>query len=88
MIKIQLPPLRERNGDVAHLVRYFLAHCAREDGRAPSEVTPEALEALAAFAWPGNVRQLQNEIRRATALSRGAIGLSDFSPEIQEDFKS
>jgi len=88
VIRIQLPPLRERNGDVAHLVRYFLAQCSREDGKAPSEVTPEALEALAAFAWPGNVRQLQNEIRRATALTRGVIGLSDLSPEIQEDSKS
>jgi len=88
VIRIQLPPLRERNGDVAHLVRYFLARCAREEGKAPAEMAPEALEALTAHSWPGNVRQLENEIRRATALTRGAIGLSDLSPEIQEGSQS
>jgi len=82
-----LPPLRERNGDVAHLVRYFLTTCAREDGKAPSELSPEALEALSAYSWPGNVRQLENEIRRATALTRGRIDVADLSPEVQRGQK-
>ena len=79
VIKIVLPPLRERAGDVELLTRYFLAKFAPPG----VELTPEARAALDAYAWPGNVRQLENELRRATALTRGAIGLTDLSPELQ-----
>jgi two-component system NtrC family response regulator len=79
VVKILLPPLRERNGDVALLTRYFLGKFA-----APGvELAPEALAALEAHPWPGNVRQLENELRRAAALTRGHIGLADLSPELQ-----
>ena len=84
VIRIELPPLRERKGDVPHLVRYFLAKIAREPGGAAREIEPEALDALSAGDWPGNVRQLENEIRRAAALSRGTIGIADLSPELRE----
>jgi len=79
VIRIQLPPLRERTGDIRLLARYFLGTLA-----APGvELAPEALAALEAFSWPGNVRQLENELRRATALTRGQIGLEDLSPEVR-----
>ncbi len=79
VIQILLPPLRERTGDVALLTRFFLGKFA-----APGiELTPEALAALCEHPWPGNVRQLENELRRATALTRGRIGLEDLSPEMQ-----
>jgi transcriptional regulator with GAF, ATPase, and Fis domain len=78
VIKIALPPLRERPGDVELLVRHFMRAFAPPG----TELAPEALEALVAFRWPGNVRQLENELRRATALTRGVIGRADLSPEV------
>jgi len=82
VIQIELPPLHERLGDIAHLVCFFLQECA-EKGSAPRVLAPDALSALEAFAWPGNVRQLENEIRRACALSSGRIEKRDLSAELQ-----
>ena len=79
VVRVMLPPLRARGSDVALLVRFFLARFAGPG----VELAPEALAALVAHPWPGNVRQLENELRRATALTRGRIGLADLSPELQ-----
>jgi len=79
VVRILLPPLRERAGDVALLTRFFLTKLVGPG----AEVTPEALAALTAFRWPGNVRQLENELRRAAALYRGRIELTDLSDEVQ-----
>jgi len=84
VITIQLPPLRERKGDVRHLVRFFLERMRAEMGREAS-VTEEALERLERWRWPGNVRELENEIRRSVALCEGAIGPDDLSPAIRAD---
>jgi len=81
VIRIALPPLRERKGDVALLSRYFLAKFAAPG----TELAPEALAALEAHPWPGNVRQLENELRRACALTRGRITRADLSAELQAD---
>jgi len=81
VITLQLPPLRERTGDVAHLVRFFLERIGEEMGREAS-LTPEALAVLEAWSWPGNVRQLENELRRAVALTTGTIGPEDLSPNV------
>ena len=79
VIQVVLPPLRERTGDVELLTRFFLERFA-----APGvELAPEALRALCEHSWPGNVRQLENELRRATALTRGRIEAADLSPELQ-----
>ena len=78
VVRIVLPALRERSGDVELLTRYFLGKFA-----APGTVlSDEALAALGAYSWPGNVRQLENELRRATALTRGSIGREDLSPDV------
>ncbi len=82
VVRIDLPPLREREGDAALLARHFLASERIRMDRPDVELTPEALEALAAWRWPGNVRQLENEIRRLVALTGGKIRRSDLSPEI------
>ena len=79
VITLQLPPLREREGDVAHLVRFYLGRVAEEMGRPCPALGPGVVEALAGWRWPGNVRELENEIRRAVALSSGTIGLGDLS---------
>jgi transcriptional regulator with GAF, ATPase, and Fis domain len=79
VVRIALPPLRERAGDVALLLDHFLGRF-----RAPEvALVPDAREALERYRWPGNVRQLENEIRRAAALARGSIELADLSPEIR-----
>jgi transcriptional regulator with GAF, ATPase, and Fis domain len=78
---IALPPLRERRVDVALLAEYFLRRAEVEMSR-KIELTPEALARLEAYAWPGNVRQLENEIRRCAALADGVVRPGDLSPEI------
>ena len=85
VVGLTLPPLRTRNGDVEHLARYFLRTAAEKAGRPVPVLEDEALRALAAYAWPGNVRQLENEILRAVALAPGErVGLEDLSPDIQD----
>ncbi len=82
VIRIQLPALRDREGDLLHLVNFFSARLAHDLGR---EVvfTPEAIQALQGWHWPGNVRELENELGRAVALSTGPIGPSQLSPQFQ-----
>jgi transcriptional regulator with GAF, ATPase, and Fis domain len=68
VVSLALPPLRERIDDILPLVQYFLAKYA--PGR-PTKIDKRVLEKLASHGWPGNVRQLENEIRRALALASG-----------------
>ena len=81
VVTLDLPPLRDRAGDVPLLVRALTARLRPELGR-DLEVTPEALSALEAWDWPGNVRELENELQRAAVLADGPIGLEDLSPQI------
>jgi transcriptional regulator with GAF, ATPase, and Fis domain len=81
VITIRLPPLRERTGDIAHLVRHFLAASSKEIGRELS-ISPEALQALERWRWPGNVRELENVVRRAAVFSRGEIGPAELPAPI------
>jgi Nif-specific regulatory protein len=68
VIPITLPPLRERNGDIQLMALYFLARYNQQQQR-DLVFTPEALERLAAYDWPGNVRQLENIIERLVIMS-------------------
>ncbi|MEB2325180.1 MAG: sigma 54-interacting transcriptional regulator, partial [Sorangiineae bacterium] len=79
VISIRIPPLRERPGDVALLVRHFVAKYAA--GRRV-RVATAALDLLAASPWPGNVRQLENELRRALVLADDEIRPEHLSPEV------
>ena len=69
VLLIELPPLRERRGDIPSLVQHFVHRRAREFGRPAPRVSPDSLARLAAYDWPGNVRELQNVIERALLLS-------------------
>ena len=69
VIVIELPPLRERPGDVALLARHFLARMGAELGRPGLHFTPETVAILERYAFPGNVRQLENIVERAALLS-------------------
>jgi len=79
-ISVYLPPLRERRDDIMPLANAFLKRYAAQANRTLRGFTPQAVERLAAFEWPGNVRQLQNEIQRAVLLSEGPeVNVTDLS---------
>ena len=68
-VRYQLPPLRERREEIPALVSHFLRTFADEFRKGHIDISDEALDCLALFSWPGNVRQLANEIRRAVAMA-------------------
>jgi DNA-binding NtrC family response regulator len=72
-ISVHLPPLRERREDIIPLATAFLKRFGAQAGRNLTGFSPEATEALRIFDWPGNVRQLQNEIQRAVLMSEGTL---------------
>jgi len=84
IIHIRLPPLRDRLVEVPTLARYYLEKYSRESQKVDIRLTDEAMERLILFRWPGNIRQLANEMRRLVALAEdGAIlGSRDLAPEI------
>jgi two-component system nitrogen regulation response regulator GlnG len=83
VVRIPMPPLRERPDDVALLVNYFLEKNARELQKPPKSVAANVQRALEKYHWPGNVRELENAIRRAHVMAKAdAILLSDLPPEI------
>jgi DNA-binding NtrC family response regulator len=88
VIPVVLPPLRDRKEDIPLLVRHFLERFRAEGGpgRGPLTVSQEAMRLLMAYQWPGNVRQLENAVERAVALSAGRaqIDVDDLSSEIQQ----
>jgi len=74
---VEVPPLRERREDIPSLAAHFLRKLAADVGRQPERVSPEAMEALMAHRWQGNVRELQNAIHRAMLACDGtALELS------------
>jgi DNA-binding NtrC family response regulator len=87
VVTVELPPLRERKGDIAQLVRFLLEVVGKEMGRSTT-VTPAALALLDRWRWPGNVRELENEIRRAMALSSGPIGPEQLSDAVRNVAKA
>jgi DNA-binding NtrC family response regulator len=72
VILIRVPPLRERRADIPLLIAQFMQNACARAGR-HVEITPSAIEALAASEWPGNVRELQNTVERLVLFSRGAV---------------
>src|SRR2546427_577402 len=71
VLTLTLPPLREREEDIALLAAHFIGICARKYDRPPKRLTPEAVAALTAFPWIGNVRELAHVIERAMLLVEG-----------------
>jgi two-component system response regulator HydG len=70
VVKIDVPPLRERGGDVLHLAQFFLKQFAQRNEKAALELSATGAEKLMAYNWPGNVRELENCMEHAVALSR------------------
>lgn len=83
VVRLHVPPLRERREDVRLLVNYFLKKFARDQEAAPKSISSGVIKALEQYHWPGNVRELENVVRRALVVAKGdAILLSDLPPEI------
>lgn len=82
VLRLAMPPLRERGDDIALLARQFLAEAVARSGRMLT-LSDAAMDVLLAAKWPGNVRQLQNEMQRVSALAEGPnVVPSDLSPEL------
>ncbi len=81
-IVISIPPLRERPGDAALLAHAFLQKFSRQEGRSNLRFAPDALEAVESHLWPGNVREMENCIKRAVIMAEGSrIGADDLGLE-------
>ena len=84
VIRIHVPPLRERSEDIPLLLRHFLANVARELQVEPRLLRPEVEQHLSALPWPGNVRQLENTCRWLTVMGSGReIHMEDLPPELK-----
>src|SRR5262245_32047605 len=85
VVAIQLPPLRERRDDIPLLVEHFLKYYSVENGKAISTVSEKAMELLCSYAWPGNIRELENAIEQAVALSyQATLVPEDLPREVRE----
>jgi transcriptional regulator with GAF, ATPase, and Fis domain len=70
---IELPPLRERTGDIPLLVSYFVDKHARRMGKSIEEIPDEAMAAFTRWRWPGNIRELENFLERSVILTNGRV---------------
>ncbi len=85
VIRLHAPALRERREDIPLLARHFAAHHARRNNRAIRAIEPEALAALEAWPWQGNVRELENAMERAVVLARDeVIRLADLPAPLRQ----
>jgi DNA-binding NtrC family response regulator len=83
VVPVHTPPLRERLDDLPLLVSHFVKRCADELGIEPPEVPAATVDALSRYAWPGNIRELENAVERAIILWRGGPLRSEaFLPEL------
>ena len=86
VLRLQVPPLRERREDIPRLAEHFLAQASIEAGLEPKRFAAAALAVLSEYAWPGNVRQLENVCRRLAVLASGRqIGVGDLPAELRID---
>ncbi|WP_239490633.1 sigma-54-dependent Fis family transcriptional regulator [Luteitalea sp. TBR-22] len=85
VVSLTVPPLRERREEIPTLVNHFLTTHAKQAGKLIPQLTPRALERLSAYDWPGNVRQLTNELKRIVALSDAdeLVDLEHLAPGIR-----
>lgn len=82
---LHIPPLRERQGDIALLARHFMRKFARQAGNALKDISEEALRALGGYSWPGNIRELENVMERAAYMAGGEqVTLEDLPESVTE----
>jgi DNA-binding NtrC family response regulator len=84
VLKLDVPPLRDRASDIPQLTETFLGDLAKRERRLPLRLSPETMQALLAYPWPGNVRELQNVLERAAILCAGtSIEVADLPAEFR-----
>jgi transcriptional regulator with GAF, ATPase, and Fis domain len=83
VVRLLLPPLRERSEDIPLLVLHFMQKAAAASATAVKSVEPSALVKLCSYRWPGNVRELENEVTRAAAFSGAVVSVADLSPHVR-----
>jgi len=84
VVRIILPPLRERREDIPLLIEHYLKHLADQHGRPARSISPEAQRVLSAYDWPGNIRELINTLETMVLLAPGErLEVSDLPPEIR-----
>jgi two-component system, NtrC family, response regulator HydG len=88
VVRIDLPPLRERRGDILELAQHFLAQYAKRSGQPTLAISVAAAEKLVAYRWSGNVRELQNSVEHAIAFSRYREITVDDLPERVRDYQT
>jgi two-component system, NtrC family, response regulator PilR len=82
VVRIEVPPLRDRPEDIARLASHFVVEVAARLGRPAPELSAEVLDRLRAYSWPGNVRELRNAIERALILSPpGRLDALEVAPD-------
>ncbi len=86
VIRLRLPPLRERREDIPLLTKHFLAHSAQQLGVEPKQLSQAAIKYLMSVNWSGNVRQLENVCHWLTVMAPGQnVDVNDLPPELKED---
>jgi PAS domain S-box-containing protein len=80
VVNIDLPPLRERSGDIPLLIDHFVGKLSKETGKAVTGISPDAMDLLIDYSWPGNVREMENAIGHAFVHSRGGAILPEHLP--------
>lgn len=87
VIRLQVPPLRERRSEVPAIVNHYIQHYSEKFGRRDIQVSPQALDLLMVYEWPGNVRQLTNEVQRIIARTEdGSLIVPELlSPELRRN---
>ena len=86
VVHVHLPPLRERREDIPVLLAHFMEKIAAENAVARKNITPEALEFLSGYEWPGNIRQLENIVERCIVMVPGdTINVTDLPHEVKDD---
>jgi len=85
VIRLRVPPLRERRSEIPTIVNYYVNHYSAKFGRRDIQITPQAVDLLMVGEWPGNVRQLCNEVQRVIARAEdgAVITPEQLSPELR-----
>jgi two-component system NtrC family response regulator len=86
VVHMVLPPLRERREDIPLLLAHFTEKAAADNGLLRKTFSPEALELLSGYEWPGNIRQLENVVERCMIMASGdAVTVDDLPPEVKDE---
>jgi DNA-binding NtrC family response regulator len=80
VVAIHLPPLRERSDDIPILAEHFLRYYCRENNKTIAMISDKAMERLRSYSWPGNIRELENAIEQAVALSYQSVLMPEDLP--------